>query len=90
MKLVNQPDLPPAENGEFFIAPRIDILPVQIHLSAGRHVHAADNVKQGGFAGAGGADDCGKLPLFDYKRNMVKRGNLVFALAIGFAYIFNF
>ncbi|MNE17979.1 hypothetical protein D3C80_1109810 [compost metagenome] len=85
VKLVNQSDLPSAENGEFFIALGIYILPVQIHFSACRHVHAPDDVKQCGFAGAGGADDCGKLPLFDCKRNMVKRSNLIFTLAVDLA-----
>ena len=65
MKLINQPYLPSAENGELFIASGIYILSVQIYLSAGRHVHAADNMKQGGLSGAGRTNNRSELTLFD-------------------------
>ena len=65
VELVNQPDLPPAENSQFFIILRIYILSVQIHLSVCGYIYAADDVEQRGFAGAGSSDNCNKFPLFD-------------------------
>ena len=89
MKLVDQPHLTPAENGQRFIVLSVHVLPIQIYRPACGHVHPADDVQKRGLAGAGGADDCGELPLFDGKRDMVKGGNTAFAFAVDLAQVFN-
>ena len=89
VELVDQPDLPPAEDRQFFVVLGVDVLPVQIDLAAGGHVHAADDVEQRGFARAGGADDGGELPLFNGQRNVIKRNDAVHVLSVDLAQVFD-
>lgn len=66
MKLVDQPNLPPAEYGQLFTALGVDVLAVQIDLALGGNIHSRDNVQERRFSGSGGADDGGKFPFFNY------------------------
>ena len=65
VELVDEADLPAAEDGQFFTALGVDVLAVQIDVAAGGDVHTADDVQEGGFAAAGGADDGDEFALFD-------------------------
>ena len=85
MKLVDQPNLAPAENSEFIIVLGIYILPVQVYLATCRHIYTTNYMKQCGFAGAGRTDNRGEFPLFNRQRNIIKCFNLVFTLAVDFA-----
>jgi hypothetical protein len=68
MKLVNQPDLPLRKMASFSLLGHIHLARpnTPFHLSA---LHATDDVKQCGFAGAGGADDGSEFSMFDGQRN---------------------
>ena len=81
-KLVNQTDLPPAENGQVGLVQLVDVGAVDIHLTGGGDIHAAQNVQQRGFAGTGGPDDGHKLPLLHRERYIVQCFDRCVALAV--------
>ena len=89
MELVDHPHLPPAEDGQLFLALGIDVLAVQIHLPTGGDIHPADDVEEGGLAGTRGADDGGELPLVDTEGHVVYGGDLVALLAVDLAQVFH-
>ena len=89
VKLIDQSHLTAAEDGKLFLVLRIHILAVHKYLAARRPIHTAENVKQGGFARAGGADHGDKRSLLHRKGNAVQRPHLVLALAIYLCQVFH-
>ena len=75
IKLVNEPHLPAAENGQL-------ILVLSKDLAGGGAVNTAQNVQQSGFTGTGGADDGQELPLLHGEGNVVHRPHLIFTLSV--------
>ena len=82
IKLVNEPHLPAAENGQLILVLSIDILPIHKDLAGGGAVNTAQNVQQSGFTGTGGADDGQELPLLHGEGNVVHRPHLIFTLSV--------
>ena len=82
IKLVNEPHLPAAENGQLILVLGVDILPIHKDLAGGGAVNTAQNVQQSGFTGTGGADDGQELPLLHGEGNVVHRPHLIFTLSV--------
>ena len=89
VKLIDQSHLTAAEDSKLFLVLRVHILAVHKYLAARRPVYAAEDVKQCGFARAGGADHGDKRSLLHRKGNAVQRPHLVLALAINLCQVFH-
>ena len=89
VELIDQPNLTAAEDSKLFLVLRIDILAVHQHPAACRSVHTAENVKQGGFAGAGGTNHGDKLSFIYRKRYVVQRPYLILTFSVYLCKVFN-
>ena len=89
VELIDQSDLPAAEDGKLFFILRIHIAAVHPDLAGGGSVHAAQNVQQSGFSRTGRSDDGDKLALVDGKGDVIECMDDIFSLAIGLAEMFD-
>ena len=89
VKLIDQSNLAAAEDGKRRVAAGINVLSVQKDAAGRGLVHAAEDVQQGGFPGAGGADDGKELSLFDAKGDVVKGMNRVLPRSVNLAQVFH-
>ena len=67
-----------------------DVAAVHQHLSLVGGIHSAQDIEDGGFTGAGGADNKGKFSLFDGKINTVAGGSDDLAGTVAFIYLLHF
>ncbi len=80
VELIDQADLTAAKNGQLRGIQLIDVRAVDIDLSRGGTIHAAQQMEQGGLPGAGAADDRDKLAFSDGKRDVVNARTSVLPL----------
>ena len=85
--LKDEANLSAAEDGQFLILEGEDFLAVHLDAAAGRAVQSAEHMQQGGFAGAGGANDGNKLPFLHREVDAVQRVNFIFAGAVNFCQV---
>ena len=90
IKLVNQSDLAPAENRKLLFLLRVDVNPVDIHSSARRHIHSAQNMQKCRFSGPRRTRDRDKFALFHGKGYVVKRPDRASPFPVYFADMFCF
>ena len=91
--LEHKADAAPAKDRPRFLAHREQILPIDEHLAAARHIKPADAVEQRRFATAALANDGGEFSLLERKRDIAQRFHLRLAAAVGFRqmlYVQNF
>ena len=74
--LEDEADLPVPQVGQLPVGALVDAGAVQEVVPVGGHVQAAQNVHQGGLAGAGGADDGHELPPVDGEGDPVQGPDL--------------
>ena len=66
------------------------LLTVQKYFTRGELIHAAEDIQQGGFACAGGANDHHQFPLLHFERGIVQGVDLHLAHAVCLSYILKF
>ena len=75
----------PAVGGEILNAEMGDVPPTDKDLALTQRIHAAEDVEQGGFTRAGGADDDAEFPLVDDEVRVVQGVDLDLTNGIGLA-----
>src|SRR3954453_5437566 len=64
VELVDEADLPAAEDGQFVVVETEDVRTIHQYLAGGGRVHPTQDVQQSRFARAGRTDDGDELTLF--------------------------
>ena len=83
----DEANLSAAEDGQLLILEGEDFLAVHLDAATGWSVQSAEHMQQGGFAGAGGADDGNKLPFLHREVDAVQRVNFIFVGAVNFCQV---
>ena len=75
--LKNEADLPVSDIVQLLFLHFVDGISIQIILSVVSQIHAADDVHQRGFSGAGGPEDGDKFPFLHLKADVLQDGHLL-------------
>jgi hypothetical protein len=85
--LEDEADLGAAHFGAFAVGEFGEVGAADKDRAGGRVGETAEDVEQGGFSGAGGADDGDELAWSDGEVDVAEGGNLEFAGSVGFAQV---
>ena len=87
IELENKADVIPAVGGELLFVIAGDVLPIQPHVALAHGIHAAQDVEDGGFAGAGGAHNDADFPLLHGKAGVFQGVDFHLAHLINLSHI---